>query len=516
MKYIYSIILFVCLISITAVSQPTYQWELKQSGSSLGGPIDVANYNTDIVYYGSNSIIYKSIDRGDNFTVIGNVPGANEIKSINLHNSIPGTFLVAIESSPDKIYKTTDDGQNWILSLNNASFSFFGIPVEQDPSNPETIYTMSGANFMRSEDFGDNWTIISTSTGLSSAPCDIEKFPNSDVILLGDNNTGIVKSTDGGFTWAQKYSTSGEIPTIAVSHTEAGVSFATKWGGGGGFLKSTDYGETWSNVSGFSGINMWGVDIQETDGNIVITGCYSCGNSWRSINGGATWTQISISSTNYQVFIVDSITQFAAQGNGFYKLYSDLFIPVELTSFTAETSENEIILNWTTATELNNQGFEIDRSSDNETFEKIGFVPGYGTTTESKSYSYKIVEFASGIQYYRLKQIDFDGTYEYSEVIEVEGITPGQFVLFQNYPNPFNPSTSIKFSIPIDSNVKLKLFNMLGQEVAELLNSEISAGIHHIDFNASSLSSGTYFYVLEATGNNGSNFTSTKKMILMK
>lgn len=515
MKYIYSIISLVCLISFTGISQPTYIWELKQSGSSLGGPIDVANYNTDIVYYGSNSIIYKSVDRGDNFSVIGNVPGATEIKSINLHNSIPGTFLVAIESSPDKIYKTTDDGQTWILSLNNASFSFFGIPVEQDPSNPEIIYTMTGTNFMRSQDFGDNWTTISTSTGLGSAPCDIEKFPNSDVILLGDNNTGIVKSTDGGFTWAQKFSTSGEIPTIAVSHTDPGVSFATKWGGGGGFVKSTDYGETWSNVSGFSGTNMWGVDIQESDGNIVIAGCYSCGSSWRSINGGATWTQISISSVNYQIFIVDSITQFAAQGAGFYKLYSDLFIPVELTSFTAEASENEIILNWTTATELNNQGFEIDRSFDNETFEKIGFVPGFGTTTESKSYSYKIVEFASGIQYYRLKQIDFDGTYEYSEVIEIEGITPGQFTLFQNFPNPFNPSTSIKFSIPVDSNVKLKLFNMLGQEVAELLNSEISAGIHHIDFNASSLSSGTYFYVLEANGNNGSNFSATKKMILL-
>ena len=515
MKYFYSTILLVYLISFTGISQ-TYWWELKQSGSSLGGPIDVANYNTDIVYYGSNSTIYKSVDRGENFTAIGNVPGATEIKSINLHNSIPGTYLVAIESSPDKIYKTTDDGQTWILSLNNASFSFFGIPVEQDPSNPETIYTMSSVNFMRSQDFGDNWTTISTSTGLSSAPCDIEKFPNSDVILLGDKNTGIVKSTDGGFTWAQKFSTSGEIPTIAVSHTEPGVSFATKWSGGGGLLRSTDYGETWTAVPGFDGINMWGVHVQPTDGNLVIAGCFSCGNTWRSINGGVTWTQISISSANYQIFIVDSMTQFATQGAGFYKLNSDFFIPVELTSFTAEASENEIILNWTTATELNNQGFEIDRSSDNETFEKIGFVPGFGTTTESISYTYQIVEFASGIQYYRLKQIDFDGTYEYSEVIEVEGINPGQFTLFQNYPNPFNPFTSIKFSLAVDSNVKLKLFNMLGQEVGELLNSEISAGIHHIDFNASSLSSGTYFYVLEANGNNGSNFNATKKMILLR
>ncbi len=92
---------------------------------------------------------------------------------------------------------------------------------------------MSGVSFYRSTDFGDTWPIISTSTGLSSAPCDIEKFPNSDVILMGDNNIGIVRSSDGGLTWSQVYATGGEIPTIAVSHTNPGVAFATKWGGGG-------------------------------------------------------------------------------------------------------------------------------------------------------------------------------------------------------------------------------------------------------------------------------------------
>jgi len=120
-----------------------------------------------------------------------------------------------------------------------------------------------------------------------------------------------------------------------------------------------------------------------------------------------------------------------------------------------------------------------------------------------------------------LKQIDFDGTYEYSEVIAVDAITPEQFTLFQNYPNPFNPSTSIKFSIPVDSNVKLKLFNMLGQEVAALVSEYKTAGNYENSFsaiggNAYTLSSGTYFYVLVANGNNGSNFTATKKMILLK
>jgi len=510
----------ICLFTALSFSQPLYVWELKQPGSSTGGPIDVYKFNADIVYYGSNNTIYKSTNRGETFAQTGiNVPGSSAIKSIILDYYNPGTFLVAIEAPQnenDKIYKTTDDGQNWILKLNEGQMSFFGIPMERDPSHPDTIYTMVDNNFKRSTNFGDSWITIASNFGPVSAPCDIAVFPDTSIILIGDNTTGIFRSLDRGKNWTKVFNTSGEIPTITVDYANPGTAWATKWGGDGGFLKSTDYGENWTSVSEFNGINMWGVDIQETDGNLVMVGCFSCGNTWRSINAGDTWTQISLPSLNYQIFIVDSITQFAAQGNGFYKLNSDLFIPVELTSFTAETSENEISLNWTTATELNNQGFEIERSTDNQTFEKIGFVPGFGTTTESKSYTYKILEFYSGTQYYRLKQIDFDGTYEYSDAIEVEGHSPAQYTLFQNYPNPFNPSTSIKFSIPVDSNIKLKLFNMLGQEVAELLNSEISAGIHHVDFNASSLSSGTYFYVLEANGNNGSNIAVTKKMILMK
>ena len=409
MKHIICTIFIVCLLTITIFSQE-YWWVQNQSGNSLGGPIDYMTNNPDIVYYGSDNKIYKSVDRGETFSQTGtNVPGASEIKNIILDDFNPGTFLVAIESSLfDKIYKTIDDGENWDLSLNEGQMSFFGIPMTPDPSIPNSIYTMVNTNFKLSTDFGDTWTTIASNFGPIGPPCDIEVFPNSDVILIGDNFTGIYKSTDKGFTWAAKFNTSGEIPTISVSITNPGIAWATKWSGGGGLLKSTDYGETWALQPGFNGINMWGVHIQPTDGNIIMTGCYSCGSTWRSIDGGVTWTQISIPSVNYQIFIVDSITQFSAQGNCIYKLNSDLFIPVELTSFTAEAAESEIILNWTTATELNNQGFEIERSSDNETFEKIGFVPGFGTTTESKSYAYKIIEFSSGFQYYRLKQIDFD------------------------------------------------------------------------------------------------------------
>jgi len=262
---------------------------------------------------------------------------------------------------------------------------------------------------------------------------------------------------------------------------------------------------------------MWGVHVQPTDGNVVITGCYSCGTgTWRSRNNGQTWTQIQISGSNYQIAIIDSMNQFAAQSSGFYKLESEFFVPVELSSFSAEVSGKDVMLNWTTATELNNQGFEIERSFDNENFDKIGFVPGFGTTTEMKSYSFRISDVSAGVQYYRLKQIDFDGTTTIYNSVEVSGPVPNTFVLNQNHPNPFNPSTTISFSLPVESNVTIRLFNMLGQEVAQIADGNFQAGSHNIDFSADNLTSGAYIYTLEATGVNGANFKSTKKMLLLR
>lgn len=513
-----STILFFCLISTYGFAQPAYQWVLKQSGSSLGGPIDYSKFNPDIVYFGSGATIYKSTDRGETFFVTGtSVPGSSEIKNILLDDNNPGTYLVAIESSPDKIMKTTNDGQTWTISLNNATFSYFGIPMTEDPSHPDSIYTMNNINFLRSPDFGNTWVTLSSATGSNSAPCDIEVFPDTSIILIGDNGTGIFRSTDYGLTWSQKYSTSGEIPTVSVDYTHPGIAWATKWSGGGGLLKSTNYGETWNLQSGFTGINMWGVNVQPSDGNIILTNSYSTSpGSWRSINGGISWTPISIPSQGYQVVSVDSMTQFAAQGNGFYKLESPWFVPVELSFFSAQLIDRDVILNWTTATELNNQGFEIEYSIDNENFSMIGFVQGFGTTTEMKSYSFRISDVAAGVQYYRLKQMDFDGTSTIYNSVEVTGPVPNTFMLNQNHPNPFNPSTTISFSLPVESNVTIKLFNMIGQEVAQIAKNNFQAGSHNVEFNAKDLSSGAYIYTLEAKGINDASFVSTKKMLLLR
>jgi hypothetical protein len=190
-------------------------------------------------------------------------------------------------------------------------------------------------------------------------------------------------------------------------------------------------------------------------------------------------------------------------------------IPVELTSFVANVNNSEVTLNWVTASEINNQGFEIERNSGNG-FENIGYVAGFGTSNETHSYSYVDNSLNEGTYSYRLKQVDYSGTFEYSDVVEVEVSIPDVFTLEQNYPNPFNPSTKINFSLAVDSKVNLKVFDVLGQEVATLISSDLVAGSHKVDFDASSLNSGVYFYKIEATGIDGTNFTNVKKMILTK
>ena len=185
--------------------------------------------------------------------------------------------------------------------------------------------------------------------------------------------------------------------------------------------------------------------------------------------------------------------------------------PVELTSFVANVVDGRVNLAWSTATETNNSGFAVERSSNGVEFTQVGFVKGNGTTTEKNSYSFVDNSVNTGKYTYRLRQVDFDGSYEISKSVEVNVGLPTEFSLSQNYPNPFNPSTTINFALPKSSNVKLTIYNALGKEVATLINGTVEAGNHSAVWNASNNASGMYFFKLEA-----GNFTSTKKMMLIK
>jgi subtilisin family serine protease len=191
-------------------------------------------------------------------------------------------------------------------------------------------------------------------------------------------------------------------------------------------------------------------------------------------------------------------------------------IPVEFESFTASANENSVTLNWSTATETNNSGFSVERKTPlDERWIEVGFVPGFGSTTERKNYSFTDANLSMASYSYRLKQIDFDGTVEYSNEVFAEVGAPKNFALLQNYPNPFNPSTTIEFSIPQTSNVSIEIYNVIGELVANLVNQSLDAGYHSFSFNANNLPSGTYVYQLKANGQNGT-FVDTKKMLLMK
>jgi len=250
-----------------------------------------------------------------------------------------------------------------------------------------------------------------------------------------------------------------------------------------------------------------------------------------SVDGGNTYPITLAANTpndgSEQVFIPNDPTTQArikveAVGNIFFDISNQDFtiednpIPVELTAFFALNTNEGVMLKWVTSTETNNSGFSVQRSSDYENYSDVAFVEGNGTTTRPHEYNFVDKISTAGIYYYRLKQIDFDGSYEYSNVIEVDVNAPSEFVLEQNYPNPFNPSTVIKFSLPVDSKVTIDLYNTLGEKVDQLVNKEFSTGNHDVNFDASDLSNGIYFYTLNAQDKNGKGFISTKKMVLMK
>ena len=192
-------------------------------------------------------------------------------------------------------------------------------------------------------------------------------------------------------------------------------------------------------------------------------------------------------------------------------------LPVEMESFVSKINGKNVELEWTTATETNNQCFDIERSvSNSDEWIKLGTVQGCGTTTEPRNYKFNDRGLNTGHYTYRLKQIDFNGTENYHELIgEVIVGVPTSYALSQNYPNPFNPTTKIDYELPYDGKVSILLYDISGREVAKLVNEVKTAGYYTAQFNGANLSSGTYFYRIIADGD-GQKFVATKKMVLLK
>jgi uncharacterized protein (TIGR03790 family) len=257
------------------------------------------------------------------------------------------------------------------------------------------------------------------------------------------------------------------------------------------------------------------------DVNILFTryaGGYTVAESYYASSYFLSWMDVIIGDPKYRMVATrlpsDRTKPLAAPVGG--------ALPVELTSFTAANAQNSASLTWQTATEQNNYGFDIERrqikavasqsQSASSNWSKIGFVGGHGTSNSMHAYSYNDATVSSGTYAYRLKQMNNDGTFQYSSEVEVMLSMPTALVLNQNYPNPFNPTTTMTFTLAEDGYTTLKIYDVLGKEIATLVSGEMKAGVMNtVTFNASKLSSGMYFSKLESHGN-----VQVRKLTLMK
>jgi hypothetical protein len=224
---------------------------------------------------------------------------------------------------------------------------------------------------------------------------------------------------------------------------------------------------------------------------------------------GPSQYQIDTSKNNITVY---GLTEFSR----FILTDGDIPQPVELSSFTASVNRRDVNLNWSTSTETNNSGFDVERRITGGEWLKVASVNGNGTTTSQKNYSVTDKNLSTGKYEYRLKQMDYNGNFTYYDLSsEVSVGLPTKFEMSQNYPNPFNPATKINYDLPVDGKVSIALYDISGREVAKLVNEVKTAGYYTVQFNASNLSSGTYFYRISAEGN-GQKYNDTKKMVLIK
>ena len=384
--------------------------------------------------------------------------------------------------------------------------------VDNDAINLDTLTIVIGTPVFIFADTTNNplnlWTVTSTPVSSPKWEATTQTFYSSPVSYTDSKDGNYINNATVTMTMADAIDLSG--------YNNPRLSFWTKYD----IESNWDYGQVKiSTNNGVSWIPLEGQYSEPGEGSFQPNG--------QPVYDGviADWVREDISLSDYssqQVKIRFELrTDGAIARDGWYVDDISVFyygiVPVELVSFNALLKDDKVELNWITASELNNQGFEIERSkvksqkSIESKWQTIGFVDGFGTTAEVRSYSFTDDKVSSGKYSYRLKQIDFDGTYTYSDEVDVDvhGVT--EYSLEQNYPNPFNPVTTIKFSLPEKSNVSLTVYNLLGESIKELFAGELEAGYHKINFDASELPSGVYMYTLKA-----GSFNSSNKMILLK
>lgn len=443
----------------------------------------------------------------------------------------PGTDWKALGEAGDYRVYSGNGGYLKVGGVTKLAFTnfWFGGIV----SYPTPVGANSGANV-------DGWAIIDAGNSDPVWVQEFDPYGTGHVELQGSSFSGVIQQCYGSYTWNMTLRTSLYQSFMYSSHTtgigtdlnfsSGRVSFNFSSYSGGGpygildtvtvkYIKTTPSGSLPGTINRVAQV-YWQLGTVLSSYNADITfdladiGGITNTSELRLLkreNSSSAWAIVTGTTmpdaTHIKATGVTSLSDWAIGTTG-----SDL-LPVELVSFNYKTEKNKVVLNWKTATEINSYGFEIERSvkEENSDWVKIGFVSGSGNSNSPKLYNYTDEIRNNNTYSYRLKMVDIDGSFKYSNVIEVHFEAPLAYMLSQNYPNPFNPVTTIKFALPEAGKVSLKIFSLLGDEVAELVNEEKPTGFHQIEFDASKLSSGVYFYKIESN-----NFIQIKKMSVIK
>jgi photosystem II stability/assembly factor-like uncharacterized protein len=434
------------------------------------------------------------------------VPGATGGQCIKFINSQVGFIGSASSYQSTRIYKTTNAGTSWyrtnMIGLVDTNTNVQKIFFINDRIG-WAIINYRGAIF-KTTDSGENWFVQHTLPG-----------DNFTSIYFVDTLNGwatsryIWQTTNGGTNWIQR----SDIPIsfsndIYFTHIDTG--FVIKGFTGYNLYKTKNGGLSWSQDSIIgAGYNF---NYFPNRYHWILNGVH---NRWETTNNGMTWIEI----TQYVPSVFNRFQApkewigYAVGGAGLILKYLDTsYIPVELISFNGKISNNNILIEWITASETNNKGFEIQRSIDRFEWITLGYISGKGTSTETNYYFYIDTEVKTGKYFYRLKQTDYDGSVKFSSVIEINFEFSFEYSLMQNYPNPFNSQTHITFSLPCETVIRIVLFDISGSEIKTLLNKRLAFGNYTIKVNLNDLTSGVYFFGMETS----EGFSSFKKLVLIK
>jgi photosystem II stability/assembly factor-like uncharacterized protein len=443
--------------------------------------------------------IYKSTDDGNTWIMINN--GLNNVYMMSIVLDDNGHFIAGSEKG---IFRSTDKGESW-QSTTSAGNNF---PYHLYKDKQNRIYALTyGTGIYRTSNLGVSWSKIDQ--GFATQHLLGFAIDSTGGIYAGGIGGRIYKTTNDGLSWTEVYRSSISSAIVAgISVAPDGNVYASVRDIGA--IRSTDKGYSWEVIN--NGLTSTKVRKIETYGDNIFITFYHEG-IFLSNDQGESWFRVSGNMINVEI---RDIT-FDKKGNLYLSTHESVWkgladdIPVELYLLYAAISGSGVELQWSTATEMNNRGFEIERKQDNTEWEVLGFIPGSGTTAEKKEYSFIDENITAGKYNYRLKQIDYDGSFEYSNVLEITFDRVYEYALAQNYPNPFNPYTTIKYSLPRQGRVTIIIYDALGREIVKLIDQEKPAGEYSIEFNASGLPSGVYVYRMQADG-----FTQSRKLLYMK